>query len=123
LTHPWPIGWPIDKDRPRNETAPALFEQVEAGFEDVTLADVLSAVEQACGTRVIVDYEKCAQRKIDPASHQVSLPKKKTAWILILRSVTAQARLTREVMLDEAGTAFVYVFPFQPKGPEELKRR
>jgi hypothetical protein len=123
VVNPWPIGWPIEKDRPRNESAPGLFEQVEAGFEDVSLADVLSAVEQACGTRVIVDYHKCAKREIDPASLKVSLPKKKTAWILILRTVTAQARLTREVMADEAGTAFVYVFPFQPKKPGDAKQR
>jgi len=115
LKKPWPIGWPLQDERPRNEIAPALFEQIEAGFEDVSLADVLSAIEQATGTRVVVDYGKCAKRNIDPASLNVSLPKKKTAWILILRSVAAQARLTREIMLDEAGTAFVSVFPFEPK--------
>src|SRR4029079_6810856 len=60
LKKPWPIGWPLDKNRPRNETAPALFAQVTAGFNDLPLADVLSAVENASGTRVIVDYERCA---------------------------------------------------------------
>lgn len=123
LTNPWPIGWPLDKDQPRNEAVPALFDQVEAGFEDVSLADVLSAVEQACGTRVIIDYPKCAKRNIDPATLQVSLPRKKTAWILILRTVTGQSRLTRDVMLDEAGTGFVYVTPFEPKRAKDAKRR
>lgn len=123
LSNPWPIGWPLDKERPRNETVPALFDQVEAGFEDVVLTDVLSAVEQACGTRVIVDYQKCAKRNIDPASMKVSLPKKKTAWILILRTVTGNARLTREVLVDEAGTGFVYVFPFEPKRAGDVKAR
>ncbi|MBL8848792.1 MAG: hypothetical protein JNG89_03880 [Planctomycetaceae bacterium] len=123
LKDPWPIGWPLDDDRPRDSTAPALFAQVEAGFEDVSLADVLSAIEQATGTRVVVDFERCVKKGIDPASLNVSLPKKKTAWILILRTVAAQARLTREIMLDEAGTAFVSVFPFEPKRPNGVPGR
>jgi len=123
LAKPWPIGWPVDPDRPRNETAPKLFEQVSAGFDNLPLADVLSAVEQASETRVIVDYERCARRNIDPAEKTVSYPKKQTAWILILRTVTSQARLSREIMIDEAGTAFVYVFPFEPKKPADAKGR
>lgn len=123
LQDPWPIGWPLEKDRPRNETAPALFEQVTAGFDDVPLADVLSAVEQASGVRVIVDYERCARRNIDPAGKKVSYPQRNSAWILILRTVTSQARLSREIMLDEAGNAFVYVFPFEPKRVRDAKPR
>lgn len=122
LKKPWPIGWPLDKDRPRNETAPALFEQVTAGFNDQTLADVLSAIEQASHTRVIVDYERCARRKINPDEVKVSYPQKRTAWILILKTVTSQARLSREIMTDEGGSAFVYVFPFEPKREADAKK-
>jgi hypothetical protein len=123
LEKPWPIGWPLEDDRPRNETTPALFAQVDAGFNDVPLADVLSAIEEATSTRVIVDYEKCAGRDIDPAALNVKYPQRKTAWILILRTVAAQARLTREIMVDEAGTPFVYLFPFEPKRARDVKSR
>lgn len=122
LKKPWPIGWPLDKDLPRNETAPALFEQVTAGFNDLPLSDVLSAIEEASHTRVIVDYERCARRKINPDEVKVSYPQKRTAWILILRTVTSQARLTREIMTDEGGSAFVYVFPFEPKADTDAKK-
>lgn len=122
LSHPWPVGWPVDPKRPRNETAPALFAKVEAGFNEVPLADVLAAIANASQTPVILDYEACARHKVDPTTVNVSYPQKQTAWILILRTVTAQARLTREIMLDEAGNAFVHVFPFEPRRAAERAR-
>lgn len=123
LSKPWPIGWPLEDRRPRNQTAPALFEQITAGFDDKPLADVLAAIEEASGARIIVDYERCAQKEIDPATKSVSYRQGNTAWILIIRSVTGQARLTREIMLDEAGTAFVHVYPFDPKRRRDRKTR
>lgn len=119
LKDPWPIGWELDPSQPRNEVAPALFAMVRAGFDDLPLQDVLDAIEQASQTPIIIDYRRCAARDIDPAEVKVSYPQKQTAWVLILRTVTAQARLTREIMLDEAGTPFVYVFPFEPQRSAE----
>ena len=119
LKDPWPIGWELDPSQPRNEVAPALFAMVRAGFDDLPLQDVLDAVEQASQTPIIIDYRRCAARDIDPAAVRVSYPQKQTAWVLIVRTVTAQARLTREIMVDEAGTPFVYVFPFEPQRPAE----
>lgn len=115
ITDPWPIGWELDPAQPRNEVAPGYFEMVRAGFDDLPLEDVLDAVEQASGTPIIINYEGSAARGIDPAVVRVSYPQKQTAWVLIVRTVTSQARLTREIMIDEAGKPFIYVFPFVPQ--------
>ena len=119
LKDAWPIGWELDPATPRNEVAPALFAMVKAGFDDLPLQDVLDAVEQASQTPIIIDYRRCAARDIDPAEVKVSYPQKQTAWVLIIRTVTSQARLTREIMADEAGQPFVYVFPFEPQRSAE----
>lgn len=122
LAKPWPIGWPPREGEPRNHTAPALFEQITAGFDEKPLPDVLAAIEQATGTRLIIDYEDCAKRNIDPATVNVSYPQGNTAWILIIRSVVGKARLSRELLLDEAGTPFVHIYPFDPKREREKSR-
>ncbi len=118
ISDPWPIGWELDPAQPRNEVAPGFFAMVRAGFDDLPLQDVLDAVEQASETPIIINYEACAAREIDPATVKVSYPQKQTSWVLIVRTVTSQARLTREIMIDEAGKPFVYVFPFVPQRRE-----
>jgi hypothetical protein len=115
IAQPWPIGWELEAKPPLNEQAPQLFNLITAGFEDLPLQDVLDAVEQASQTPIIIDYEQCAAREIDPRTVQVNFPQKKTAWAILIRSVAGQARLTREVKVDEAGRIFVNVFPFAPK--------
>lgn len=115
ISDPWPVGWPLEPKRPLNEEVPQLFDLVTAGFPDLPLQDVLNAVEQNSKTPIIVDYELCATKEIDPFTASVKFPEKKTAWFMLIRSVTAQARLTRELKVDEAGRVFVHVFPFVPK--------
>ncbi len=111
---PWPVGWDIEEAKPRNEVAPALFDMVTAGFDNLPLQDVLDAVETASNTPIVINYARCEAKGIDPAAVTVSYPQKKTAWMLLIRSVTAQARLTRSLLTDEAGHVFVHVFPFEP---------
>ena len=114
ISDPWQIGWELDPQTPRNEIAPALFEFVTAGFDELPLADVLEAVEVASETTIVIDYCACADRNIEPTEVTVSFPQKRTAWALLVRSVASQARLTYEIRTDEAGNAFVRVFPFVP---------
>lgn len=114
ISDPWPVGWELDPSQPRNEAAPALFEFVTAGFDDLPLEDVLDAVANASETPILIDYRACAARGIDPTEVTVSYPQKRTAWVLLIRTVTGQARLTREIRTDEAGRGFVFVFPFVP---------
>ena len=118
ISDPWPIGWELDPAVPRNEAVPAYFAMVRAGFDDLPLQDVLDAVEQASHTPIIINHEACLARNINPAEVKVSYPQKQTSWVLIVRTVTSQARLTREIMIDEAGKPFVYVFPFVPQRRE-----
>ncbi len=115
MSHAWPIGWELEAKPPLNEQAPQLFNLITAGFENLPLQDVLDAAEQASQTPIIIDYEQCAAREIDPRTARVNFPQKKTAWAMLIRSVAGQARLTREVKTDEAGRIFVFVFPFVPR--------
>ena len=119
ISEPWPVGWEIEASLPRNRVAPNYFEMVTAGFDDVPLQDVLDAVAEASETPIIVNYERALAKEIDPADVAVSYPRKRTAWALLVRHVTARAKLTRSLLIDEAGQPFVYVYPFEPKRPRD----
>ncbi|REJ87469.1 MAG: hypothetical protein DWQ34_24950 [Planctomycetota bacterium] len=119
VTEPWPVGWEIEASQARNKVAPKYFAMVTAGFEDLPLQDVLDAVAQASETPVVINYERALAKEIDPREVAVSFPRKRTAWALLVRDVTARAKLTRSLLIDEAGQPFVYVYPFEPKVPSK----
>lgn len=120
ISDPWPVGWDIDDTTPRNQIVPNLFEFVKTGFEAASLQRVLDAISEQTKTPILIDYRLCRQKEIDVSTATVSYPEKQTAWSLVLGSVVRQCQLTHKIMLDEAGTPFVWVAPFVPyKLPEK----
>jgi hypothetical protein len=118
LSDAWPVGWPVDETKPRNEIVPGLFETVETGIPGASLLSVIAAIEQKSDTRILLDLQACRQKRIDPEQIQVSYPRKYTAWSLILSSVAVRSHLTMAYRQDEQGTGFVFLTPFaayQPK--------
>lgn len=119
LKDPWPVGFDVDEKTPRNEVLPSLFEMVNAGFDSITLRDVFEVVTEQTGVPIIVDYTGCVARGVDPATHRVSYPRKKTAYALVIRSVVRGSTLNYKFRQDESGTPFIYVYPFVPYTPGE----
>lgn len=118
LKDPWPVGFDVDEKTPRNEILPSLFKMVNAGFDSITLRDVFEVVTEQTGVPILVDYTGCTAHGVDPATHRVSYPRKKTAFALVLRSVVRGSTLNYKFRQDESGTPFIYVFPFVPFTPE-----
>ena len=110
----WSIGWDVDPITPRDQIVPILFEMVETGFDAVPLTDVLQAISTRTGVPIVLDHAQCRARGIDPGALAVSYPYKKSAWILVVRSVVRTHRMNYKLRLDEAGTPFLYVAPFVP---------
>jgi len=118
IKDPWPVGFDIDEKTPRNQVLPKLFEMVNAGFDSITLRDVFEVVTEQTAVPIIVDYSGCVARGVDPATHRVSYPRKKTAYALVLRSVVRGSTLNYKFRQDESGTPFIYIYPFVPFTPE-----
>ena len=118
ITIPWPIGTPSEKT-PRNETFPALFEMVETGVERARLVDVLNAVENRTGVRILLDVRAAIEKGLNPVEITVTYPQKRTAWALIVNTVVGASRLSMNYREDEAGTGFLYIAPFTPYRRED----
>lgn len=119
ISDPWPIGWDIDENKPRNLIVPNLFKFIQTGFAEASLQRVLDAISEQTQTPILIDERLCAEKEIDVTQFPVSYPEKKTAWSLVLGSVVRQAQLTDKIRLDEAGTPFIWVAPFIPYTPKK----
>lgn len=112
-TEVWPIGWPLIEPAPK--IAPQLYKNVRIDFEDETLEDVLNAASDVLKIRIFIDDFALRERKIDLAKVAVSHPKRETTWSGALKSLGYQAKLRREVWMDERGQPFVWITPLTTK--------
>ncbi|WP_437230537.1 hypothetical protein SH661x_002017 [Planctomicrobium sp. SH661] len=122
----WPVGWPLTETVPRDQSIPGLFKKVETGVNESPLAAVYDAIEAQSGVRILVDRLACLAKELDPETILVSYPRKKTAWALILNSVTVNSHMTMNYRQDEAGTGFIFVTPFahyEPKNPTQFEKK
>jgi len=115
IPEPWPVGWPLDPDKPRHLVAPTYFQNGQVDFEQVPLKTVLEACSERTATPILIDYPRCLAKSIDPTMVMVSHPAKKLAYALVVNTVVHQARLSLSLKLDEGGMPFVHVYPFDPK--------
>lgn len=115
IPEPWPVGWPLDPDKPRHLVAPTYFQNGQVDFEQVPLKTVLEACSERTATPILIDYPRCLAKSIDPAKVMVSHPAKKLAYALVVNTVVHQARLSLSLKLDEGGKPFVHIYPFEPK--------
>lgn len=115
----WPIGWP-----PRTkefDVAPHMFKPVPVELVEVPLLDVFEAIEERTELPILVDFPTIAAAKIDLAKIEVSYPNKQTTWNVLLKAITTPSRLTRSILVDEAGTPFVWVTEFRPNKPKTTR--
>jgi len=118
---PWSVGWDVDPVQPRNQITPALFKMVNAGFDELTLRDVLEVTTEQTGVPIVINDADCRSRGVDPDKTKCSYPRKKTAWVMVMQNAVRGSRLQFEFKVDEAGVPFIYVFPFIPKKVEKPK--
>ncbi|WP_437190922.1 hypothetical protein [Planctomicrobium sp. SH527] len=116
----WPVGWPVDPARPRNEQFPALFATVNTGIDDAPLSAALDAIEQKTQVRLILDRWTCAEKELDPNRLIISYPSKNTAWALIVSHIVVNAHMTMNYRQDETGKGFVWITPFAHYSPPKV---
>jgi len=113
----WPVGWPLNDDRPRDQFVPGLFKQLETGVNESPLSAVLDVIEEQSKVRILLDRRACLAKDLDADQLLVTYPRRKTAWALIVSSVTVNAHMTMNYRQDEAGTGFIFITPFEHYHP------
>ena len=115
----WPVGWKAD-GVPR-QVAPAMYQFRNIEIEGFTLARALEALAAPFGAPIVMDERVLAARQIDPAKIPVSLKRGKTYLRRAVDRILAQARLSGELRVDEAGRPFYWVTQFGEDSPRAAK--
>ena len=110
----WPIGWKAEE--PGAEAgARDVYKLINVEIDETPVAE---AVERACASGckipLLWDHNALALHGIDPAKIEVKLPAKKLTYSLILQRVLSQAKLRRELRVDEAGKPFLWITTIKP---------
>jgi hypothetical protein len=115
----WPVGWDLPEGVDHGMLVPVLHKFLEIGFDDAALQDVLDAAAAAIEVPILIDYEATRAANVDLAKQTVSYAPKRTTWALMLNSIIRKANLIKEIRMDEAGKAFLFVAPFVPTPVEK----
>ena len=118
----WPVGWPLNDDRPRDQFVPGLFKQLETGVNESPLSAVLDVIEEQSKVRLLLDRRACLSKDLDADQLLVTYPRRKTAWALIVSSVTVNSHMTMNYRQDEAGTGFIFITPFEHYRPTKDRK-
>ena len=105
----WPIGWPLDPDKPQGQLVPALFKTVPVSLDEVPLTDVLTAASQAAEVPLLIDHQAIEKEQIDLSELKVTVANRKTTWGLLLRQITTPHKLGRRIVADDSGKPFVLI--------------
>ena len=103
----WPIGWELQKSP--GQTAPSLFEFLNAEIDGYTLEETLAAIGPRLKIPLYLDHVALAAHQIEPAKIQVRLARTRTFYKRVIDRALAQARLGSQVRIDEAGTPFLWI--------------
>jgi hypothetical protein len=108
----WPIGWKLeDSDR---KVLPKLFEMINVEIDETPVSDAVAALESRLKIPFLWDHNALALHGIDPAKVEAKLPAKKLSYSLILQRVLSQAKLKKELRVDEAGRPFLWITTIKP---------
>jgi hypothetical protein len=115
----WPVGWVSEKGN--QKIAPGLFEFHRIELNDIELSAVLDTVRDLASIPVLVDLHGLKAKEIDPAKVRVNFPLKKTTWGIALGPLTFKAHARYELLVDEAGKAFLWIVHLETPRHEELQ--
>lgn len=105
----WPVGWPSEQTP--GETAPKLFDFLNADIQNVSLGKTLDALQAKVGIPFLIDHNGLARQRIDLATTKVTYPKGRAMYQKVLSKILFQSRLKSELRVDEAGHPFVWIAP------------
>lgn len=108
----WPIGWEPEKDD--KDVKPELYEMRPVNVSGVSVTTVLNAIAKQLQIPVLLDHNAIARYDLEPDKVIVQLPASRSTYSIVLRKTLFQARLKRELRVDDAGRPFLWVTSIKP---------
>ena len=108
----WPIGWEPEKDG--KDVMPKLYEMRPVNVSGVSVTTVLNAIAKQLKIPVLLDHNAIARYNLDPDKVIVKLPSSRSTYSLVLRKTLFQARLKRELRVDDADRPFLWITSVKP---------
>lgn len=115
----WPVGWVSAESN--QKIAPRLFQFQLIELDDLELSAVLDTARDLVGIPILADLHGLKARDVDISQVKVSYPPKKTTWGIALGPLTFKAHARYELLVDEAGKAFLWVTHLDTPRHEELQ--
>ncbi len=103
----WPLGY--EPEGSGRSDAPKLFEFFDVDLPSGTLESALAWFSARTELPIVVDRRALAERSVVPSEILVSLPPKRTAYVMALKGVLRPSRLTGKLRLDDAGRPWIWV--------------
>ena len=104
----WPVGWKAEE--PEQKLMPEMYTKlINVEIDQTPVAEAVEALRGRLKIPVLWDRSALARHGIDPAKIEVKLPAKKLTYSLILQRVLSQAKLKKEIRVDEAGKPFLWI--------------
>jgi hypothetical protein len=103
----WPIGWKSEK--PDRDLVPDLFKFIFVEIDETPLAEAAEPIQKRLEIPFLWDHYALESQASDPAQTVVKLPTKKLHYGLILSKILSQAKLQKELRVDEAGKPFLWI--------------
>ena len=108
----WPIGW--EPEKADKDIKPELYEFLPVNVSGVSVTKVLGAIEKRLEMPILLDHNAMARHGLEPDKVIVELPVSRSTYSIMLRKVLFQARLKRELRVDDAGRPFLWVTSVKP---------
>lgn len=105
--HIWPIGWP--SQTPDGRLVPSLLKREPLQNIELPLAIGLAELHDRVGVPFLLDHNKLALHRIDPATTQVTMQAGNAHYGSVLKTLLFQAGMKYEVRVDEADRPFLWI--------------
>lgn len=103
----FPVGHHLQE--PERFSFPMILEQFNANVNGAGLDQVLAAVSGRLQAPILFDYNSMAREGIEIEEITVKYKPQQVSYNRLLDDTLAQAKLIKEVRVDEAGNVFIWV--------------
>ncbi len=109
---PWPVGRVSEK--PDRELVPDLFKFVHVEIDETPVADAMEQIQKRLEIPFLWDHYALESQTSDPAQVVIKLATKKLHYGGILQKILSQAKLQKELRVDDDGKPFLWITTLLP---------
>jgi hypothetical protein len=111
----WPPG--SQSEKPDRDLLPELFKFIHIEIDETPLVEAIEPLQKRLAIPFLWDHLALESQAGDLTQTQVKLPTKRLSYGMILQKVLSQAKLQKELRVDDNGKPFLWITTFKPVTP------